>query len=99
MSEVEPGVWQRVRIEFEFESRNFLKHKHRVNKCDVIVCLKHNWKDCPLDVVELGMMILDRVKLDARSPESRDIAVIAEIGKIKTLPLINADHADQEKSW
>jgi hypothetical protein len=54
MREVAPGVWQRVRIEFEFESRNFKKHKHRRDKCDVIVCWKHNWKDCPLDVVELG---------------------------------------------
>jgi len=57
MREVAPGVWQRVRIEFEFESRNFLKHKHRKDKCDVIVCWKHNWKDCPLDVVELGREI------------------------------------------
>jgi Homing endonuclease associated repeat len=54
MREVAPGMWQRVRIEFEFESRNFRKHKHRSDKCDVIVCWKHNWKDCPLDVVELG---------------------------------------------
>ncbi len=54
MREVAPGVWQRVRIEFEFESRNFKKHKHRRDKCDVIVCWKHNWKDCPLDVVELS---------------------------------------------
>ena len=57
MREVAPGIWQRVRIEFEFESRNFLKHKHRKDKCDVIVCWKHNWKDCPLDVVELGREI------------------------------------------
>jgi hypothetical protein len=57
MREVAPGIWQRVRIEFEFESRNFLKHKHRRDKCDVIVCWKHNWKDCPLDVVELGREI------------------------------------------
>jgi hypothetical protein len=54
MREVAPGMWQRVRIEFEFESRNFKKHKHRKDKCDVIVCWKHNWKDCPLDVVELS---------------------------------------------
>jgi hypothetical protein len=25
-------------VEFEFESRNFLKHKHDPNGCDVIVC-------------------------------------------------------------
>jgi len=29
-----------LRIEFEFESRNFKKHKHRRDKCDVIVCWK-----------------------------------------------------------
>jgi hypothetical protein len=57
MREVAPGIWQRVRIEFEFESRNFKKHKHRKDKCDVIVCWKHNWKECPLDVVELGKEI------------------------------------------
>lgn len=57
MREVAPGLWQRVRIEFEFESRNFKKHKHRRDKCDVIVCWKHNWKDCPLDVVELAKVI------------------------------------------
>ncbi len=57
MREVAPGMWQRVRIEFEFESRNFKKHKHRKDKCDVIVCWKHNWKECPLDVVELGKEI------------------------------------------
>ncbi len=56
MREVAPGIWQRVRIEFEFESRNFKKHKHRRDKCDVIVCWKHNWKDCPLDVVELSAL-------------------------------------------
>ncbi|MGZ4867641.1 MAG: hypothetical protein ACXV7C_10485, partial [Candidatus Angelobacter sp.] len=57
MREVAPGMWQRVRIEFEFESRNFKRHNHRRDKCDVIVCWKHNWKDCPLDVVELGREI------------------------------------------
>jgi hypothetical protein len=45
--------WQQVRIEFEYESRNFLKHNHNTNGCDLIVCWKHNWADCPLEVVEL----------------------------------------------
>ena len=56
MREMSPGQWQRVRIEFEFESRSFFKHRHRADKCDVIVCWKHNWRECPkgLDVVELG---------------------------------------------
>ena len=36
--QVSPGRWQRVRIEFEFESRNFRDHGHQVEACDVIVC-------------------------------------------------------------
>jgi Homing endonuclease associated repeat len=53
MREVRPGQWQRVRVEFEFESRNFLAHGHAVAGCDVIVCWNNNWEDCPLEVVEL----------------------------------------------
>jgi hypothetical protein len=57
MCEVEKDRWQRVRIEFEYESRNFLKHCHREEECDVIVCWHHNWPDCPLDVVELRSVV------------------------------------------
>ena len=53
MREMAAGQWQRVRIEFEFESRNFLKHRHRADRCDLIVCWRHNWKECPLEVIEL----------------------------------------------
>lgn len=49
------GQWQRVKIEFEFESRSFVKHKHDPKGCDVIVCWTHNWAECPkwIEVVEL----------------------------------------------
>jgi hypothetical protein len=62
MFEVQPGKWQRVRIEFEYESRNFKIHRHPVDKCDMIVCWRHNWTECPrrLKVVELREVI-DRV--------------------------------------
>jgi Homing endonuclease associated repeat len=53
MRQVDRELWQRVRIEFEFESRNFLKHLHRADDCDLIVCWTHNWPECPLEVVEL----------------------------------------------
>jgi hypothetical protein len=55
MREVQPGRWQRVRIEFEFESRNFVKHGHSKAECDLIVCWIHNWPECPgnLEVIEL----------------------------------------------
>jgi len=51
--EVEPGRWQWVRIEFEYESRNFLAHGHAPEKCDLIVCWINNWPECPLEVLEL----------------------------------------------
>ncbi len=51
--EVEPGRWQWVQIEFENESRNFLAHGHKLDGCDLLVCWKHNWEGCPLEVVEL----------------------------------------------
>jgi hypothetical protein len=57
--EVEPGRWQHFRIEFEYESRNFRDHRHDPDKCDLIVCWRHNWKDCPpnLQVLELSQVI------------------------------------------
>jgi hypothetical protein len=45
--------WQKVRIEFEFESSSFRRHGHDEAKCDVIVCWEHDWPDCPIEVVEL----------------------------------------------
>ncbi len=57
--QVEAGKWQRVRIEFEYESRNFRDHGHSPDGCDVIVCWRHNWPECPsdLEVVELRSVI------------------------------------------
>jgi hypothetical protein len=59
MREVRPGKWQRVRIEFEFESRNFQRHGHQHDGCDVIVCWRHNWAECPksIEVVELRKVV------------------------------------------
>lgn len=47
------GRWQRVRIEFEFTSRNFVLHGHDVKGCELLVCWEHDWKECPVEVVEL----------------------------------------------
>jgi hypothetical protein len=53
---VDQERWQRKRIEFEYESRNFMLHQHDILGCDIIVCWKHNWPDCPLEVVELSKL-------------------------------------------
>ncbi len=54
------GRWQRVRIEFEYESRNFVKHMHDPDGCDLIVCWGHNWKECPVEVIELRSIVRER---------------------------------------
>jgi hypothetical protein len=48
---------QPVRIEFEYQSRNFMKHMHDVKGCDVIVCWEHNWPECPIEVIELKSLV------------------------------------------
>jgi hypothetical protein len=57
--QIAPDRWQSVRIEFEFESKNFYDHGHPTKGCDVIVCWRHNWAECPQDieVVELSTVI------------------------------------------
>lgn len=52
---------QRVRIEFELKSSHFKEHGHDPQKCDVIVCWEHDWKECPpsLQVIELKKKIKD----------------------------------------
>jgi hypothetical protein len=59
LREIQPAKWQPVKIEFEYESRNFLKHRHRPDGCDFIVCWRHNWKECPstLEVIELQSIL------------------------------------------
>lgn len=57
--EVAPGKWQHLRIEFEYESKNFFLHGHDPKQCDMIVCWRHNWRECPaeIEVVELSRLV------------------------------------------
>jgi hypothetical protein len=57
--QIAPQRWQRVHLEFEFESRNFRDHGHSVTGCDVIVCWRHNWPECPphIEILELSSLI------------------------------------------
>jgi hypothetical protein len=59
MRQITPERWQRVRIEFEFESKNFRDHGHPASGCDVIVCWRHNWDECPksIEIMELCSII------------------------------------------
>jgi hypothetical protein len=70
--QIGPKRWQRVNLEFEFESRNFRDHGHPLTGCDVIVCWHHNWHDCPahIEVLELSSFIKSlRVRAERVSVE------------------------------
>ena len=51
------GRLKPVKIEFEYQSRNFLSHMHDLKGCDLILCWEHNWPDCPLEVIELKNLV------------------------------------------
>jgi len=44
-------------IEYEFASSDFRRHKHPVAGCDLIVCWTHDWRECPIEVLELSTAI------------------------------------------
>ena len=44
-------------IEFEYESRNFLKHFHDASKADIIVRWSQIGRQCPLPVIELKGLV------------------------------------------
>jgi len=37
-------------VEFELYSSDFQRHGHAPSKCDLLVCLYHDWKECPIPV-------------------------------------------------
>jgi hypothetical protein len=49
--------WVDIWIEFEYKSSHYKQHKHPLNECDVIVCWENDWKDCPLEVIELRSVL------------------------------------------
>jgi hypothetical protein len=94
-----------VKIEFEYESRNFLRHMHDPAGCDIIVCWEHNWPECPLEVIELKKEIakigksktLPRMNTDETDRNCQECQTCQRSPKLKskTLPLINTDDTDR----
>lgn len=62
--------WERIYIEFEFLSSNFQGHNHNPADCDMIVCWEHDWKDCPLEVLELRSIIKGLRNWEIRRPDA-----------------------------
>jgi hypothetical protein len=51
--------WEDIWIEFEYKSSQFKAHKHDPKECDIIICWEHDWKDCPIEVIELKKIVLE----------------------------------------
>ena len=64
--------WEELRIEFEFESKQFLAHGHDPAHVDIIICWRHNWAECPnhIRVIALSTFVPEAAKL-IKAIESR----------------------------
>jgi Homing endonuclease associated repeat len=88
MREMGPEWWQPSRIEFEYESRNFLLHQHSAAKCDLIICWRHNWPECPVEVLELRSVMRQKLATDEEgsgifTTEARRRGEKREIGPLR----------------
>jgi hypothetical protein len=61
--------WEEIKIEFEYKSSDFTRHRHPAEDADMIVCWEHDWKDCPktIEVLELKNEIgkLENISVEA----------------------------------
>lgn len=55
--DIEDNRWEYVRIQFEYNSSDFQEFQARQNECDIVICWKHDWDSCPLEVLELSSVI------------------------------------------
>jgi hypothetical protein len=51
--------WERVGIELEYRSSNFLQHGHDPAACDLVICWEHDWEACPVPVLWLKQYLAD----------------------------------------
>ena len=67
--------WVEVRIEFEFDSKSFLAHRHNPDGIDVIVCWIHNWRECPkrIEVIELSSLLGTAEQIDNQIKTKRQL--------------------------
>lgn len=94
------GEEKRIRIEFEYRSRNFRSHKHDPEGCDWIVCWEHDWADCPeqLTVLELrkeyGLGFNVWIQPVSDDTESKYSSYLSEIEKDCNWTVASQAHKD-----
>ncbi len=90
--------WERILIEFEYQSSNFKSHGHDPKACDMIVCWEHDWKECPLEVIELKTEINDMKNWPVKKPTS---SVEPGVNGIEALKKLFDSHKipEQIRGW
>ncbi|MCF7916953.1 MAG: DUF5655 domain-containing protein [Candidatus Omnitrophica bacterium] len=91
------GRWEEIKIEFEFHSSDFVRHKHNPNEVDMIVCWEHDWKECPkgIEVIELKEEIekLENITVETSEKISRsseyDLKEYLRRGSKESISLFN----------
>ncbi len=63
--------WEEIKIEFEYKSSDFIRHKHKAEEVDMIVCWEHDWEDCPktIEVLELKNEITKLENINVEAPD------------------------------
>ena len=63
--------WEEIKIEFEYRSSDFERHKHDPKEADMIVCWTHDWDKCPksIEVLELRNEINNFENIAVETPE------------------------------
>jgi hypothetical protein len=88
--------WERVSIEFEYQSKNFVQHGHDPKNCDLIICWEHNWKECPIEVIELKTEISSFNNYPIQKPfESENENTDASLDKY----FVNRDSTGKLRKW
>ena len=49
--------WEDLWIEFKYRSSGAKIYRNLAEQCDVIVCWEHDWKECPIEVIELKTVL------------------------------------------
>jgi hypothetical protein len=86
------GKWEELRIEFEFRSSDFERHKHHIHsagECDAIVCWRHDWPKCPQDI--------EVIELQERIPRLEN-RVMEEPDKVSELSEHNVNDLFDDRS-
>jgi len=73
--------WEDIKIEFEFKSSDFVRHKHKPEDANMIVCWEHDWQECPkhIEILELKNEILKLENINIEAPEKLSKGGVYEI--------------------